>query len=128
MANGLNRVLLMGDLSSDPELYVTRGGQVVLQLRLSTTESYLDKDEIKRERASFHQVVVLGPRGDALAKALHRGSRVFIEGSLRTSSYTGRDGKKHFKTEVVAAEVLPAGGRVAEEPQQAALDLGSPGR
>jgi single-strand DNA-binding protein len=109
MPGGLNRVLLLGDLSSDPEVYVTRSGQVVLTLRLGTPESYLDKDDVKRERVSYHHVVVLGKRADALSKVLRRGARVFVEGSLRTTPYEGRDGKKRTKTEVMASVVLFAG-------------------
>jgi single-strand DNA-binding protein len=106
---GLNRVMLLGDLSSDPEVYVTRSGQVVLTLRLGTPESYLDRDDVKRERVSYHHVVVVGRRADALSKVLRRGARVFVEGSLRTTPYDARDGKQRTKTEVVASEVLFAG-------------------
>jgi single-strand DNA-binding protein len=111
VASGLNRVLLLGDLAAEPETYVTRGGQVVLHLRLATNESYLDKDSVRRERTSYHPVVVVGRRADALAKVLHRGARIFVEGSLRTTAFEGRDGKKRTKTEVVATEALFAGER-----------------
>jgi single-strand DNA-binding protein len=109
MPGGLNRVMLLGDLAGDPEVYVTRSGQVVLTLRLGTTESYRDPDGVARERASYHRVVVVGKRADALSKVLRRGARVFVEGSLRTTAIDGRDGKKRTKTEVVATEVLFAG-------------------
>jgi single-strand DNA-binding protein len=101
--------MLLGDLASEPEVYVTRSGQVVLTLRLGTTESYVDKDEVRRERTSYHPVVVVGKRADALSKILHRGARVFVEGSLRTTPYQGRDGRTRMKTEVAATEVLFAG-------------------
>jgi single-strand DNA-binding protein len=101
--------MLLGDVEAEPELYVTRAGQPVLLLRLGTRESYLDKDGVRRELVSYHPVVVVGRRADALSKVLHRGARVFVEGSLRTTPYQGRDGKKRLKTEVVAGEVLFAG-------------------
>lgn len=109
MPSGLNRVMLLGDLAADPEVYVTRSGKVVLGLKLGTPEPYLDKDDVSRERVSYHHVVVVGRRADALSKILRRGARVFVEGSLRSTAYEGRDGKKHTKIEVVAAEVLFAG-------------------
>ena len=109
MSGGLNRVMLLGDLAADPEVHVTRGGQTVLTLRLATSESYLDKDDVPRERVSYHHVVVVGKRADALSKVLRRGARIFVEGSLRTTAIDGRDGKKRTKTEVVATEVLFAG-------------------
>ena len=111
MPGGLNRVMLLGDLAAEPEVYVTRAGQTVLTLRLATSESYLDKDDVRRERTSFHAVVLVGKRADALAKLLHRGSRVFVEGALRSTPCQGRDGKPKMKTEVVASEVLFAGER-----------------
>lgn len=111
MAEGLNRVMLLGNLGADPELRFTQGGQAVLSLRLATTESYLDKDKVRRERTDWHNVVVWGKRGEALSKIIGKGSSLFIEGSLRTSSYDDRDGNKRYKTEIIANNVILAGGR-----------------
>lgn len=111
MAEGLNRVMLLGNLGADPELRFTQGGQAVLNLRLATTESYLDRDRVRKERTDWHNVVIWGKRGEALAKILGKGSTIFIEGSLRTSSYDDKEGNKRYKTEVVANNVILAGGR-----------------
>ena len=111
MADGLNRVMLLGNLGTDPELRITQAGQAVLNLRLATTESYLDKDKVRRERTDWHSVVIWGKRGEALAKILAKGSSLFIEGSIRTSSYEDREGNKRYKTEIVASNVLLTGGR-----------------
>ena len=111
MAEGLNRVMLLGNLGADPELRYTQGGQAVLHLRLATTESYLDKDKVRRERTDWHSVVVWGKRGEALGKILSKGSSIFVEGSLRTSSYDDREGQKRYKTEVIANNIILAGGR-----------------
>lgn len=110
MAEGLNRVMLLGNLGQDPELRYTQGGQAVLNLRLATTESYLDRDRVRKERTDWHSVVVWGKRAEALAKILHKGSSLFVEGSLRTSSFEGRDGQKKWKTEVNARNILLTGG------------------
>lgn len=109
MSEGLNRVVLFGNLGADPELRFTAGGQAVLNLRLATTESYLDKDKVRKERTEWHNVVIWGKRGEALAKFLGKGSSVLIEGSLRTSSYDDKDGNKRYKTEVVANNVILGG-------------------
>ncbi|XXT18605.1 single-stranded DNA-binding protein [Sorangium sp. So ce429] len=111
MAEGLNRVMLLGNLGADPELRFTQGGQAVLNLRLATTESYLDRDKVRKERTDWHNVVIWGKRAEALGKILSKGSSIFIEGSLRTSSYDDRDGNKRYKTEVIANNVLLTGGR-----------------
>jgi len=111
MADGLNRVMLLGNLGADPELRSTSGGQSVLKLRLATTESYLDRNRARQERTEWHSVTVWGRRAEALSKILAKGSRLFVEGGLRTSSYDDRDGNKKYRTEIVASNILLCGGR-----------------
>jgi single-strand DNA-binding protein len=108
MAEGLNKVMLLGNLGADPELRVTAGGQAILKLRLATTETYLDRNNTRQERTEWHSVTLWGKRGEALAKFLTKGERVFVEGSLRTSSYE-KDGEKRYRTEVVATNVILGG-------------------
>lgn len=110
MADGLNRVLLLGNLGADPELRMTNTGQAVLNLRIATSESYLDKHRVRQERTEWHSVTVWGKRAEALGKFLAKGARLFIEGALRTSSYEDRDGNTRYRTEVVAQKVVLAGG------------------
>lgn len=110
MADGLNRVMLLGNLGADPELRMTNGGQAVLKLRLATSETYLDRNKVRQERTEWHSVVVWGKRAEALAKFLAKGSRIFIEGGLRTSSYDDKDGNKRYKTEIVAQNIILSGG------------------
>src|SRR5258708_7631456 len=122
MAEGLNRVMLLGNLGADPELRFTQGGQAVLNMRLATTESYLDKDKVRRERTDWHSVVVWGKRGEALAKILAKGSSLFVEGSIRTSSYDDREGNKRYKTEIIANNILLTGrGRGGGAPEEAGV-------
>ena len=110
MAEGLNRVLLLGNLGADPELRMTNSGQAVLKMRLATSETYLDRNKVRQERTEWHNVVVWGKRAEALGKFLTKGSRLFIEGGLRTTRYDDRDGNKRYRTEVVANNVILAGG------------------
>jgi single-strand DNA-binding protein len=109
MAEGLNKVMLMGNLGADPELRVTSGGQSVLKLRLATSETYLDKNRVRQERTEWHSVVVWGKRAEALSKFLTKGSRLFVEGGLRTSSYDDKEGNKKYRTEIVANNIILAG-------------------
>jgi single-strand DNA-binding protein len=110
MADGLNKVMLLGNLGADPELRMTPGGQAILKLRLATTESYLDKNNTRQERTDWHSVTVWGKRGEALSKILSKGSSLFIEGRIQTSSYE-KDGKKQYRTDIVANNIILTGGR-----------------
>ena len=102
--SGLNRVMLFGNLGSEPELRTTAHGLPVLSMRLATTEVYFDKDQNRQERTNWHSVVMFGSRASALSKHLSKGSRVLVEGRLQTSSYE-KDGIKRYKTEVVASDL-----------------------
>jgi single-strand DNA-binding protein len=110
MAEGLNRVMLLGNLGQDPELRMTSGGQAVLKLRLATSETYLDRNKVRQERTEWHSVTVWGKRAEALSKILSKGSRIFVEGGLRTSSYDDKEGHKRYRTEVVANNIILSGG------------------
>ena len=123
MSDGLNRVELLGNLCADPELRYTQGGQAVLNIRLATNESYLDKNQQRVEKVEYHSLTLWGKRGEALSKvlALAKGCGVFVEGSLHSSSYDGKDGVKRYKTEVNVRNLIitsgPKGAPRGEERQ-----------
>lgn len=121
MANGLNKVMLFGNLGADPEFRTTSGGQAILKLRMATTESYLDRNRARQERTEWHSVTVFGKRAEALSKFLQKGSRIFVEGSLHNSSYDDKDGVKRYRTEVVANNIIlggSGGGQRGERQEQ----------
>ena len=89
---------------------MTSGGQAVLKLRLATSETYLDRNKVRQERTEWHSVVVWGKRAEALSKFLTKGSRIFVEGGLRTSSYDDKEGHKRYRTEIVANNIILSGG------------------
>ncbi len=126
MAEGLNRVILLGNLGADPELRMTNGGTAVLNLRLATSESYLDRNKQRQERTEWHRVVVWGRRAEALGKILTKGDRILIEGALRTSSYEDRDGHKRYTTEIVANNVVLSGGGRGGTGRPGTADFGPP--
>lgn len=113
MAEGLNRVILIGNLGQDPELRFTPSNQGVLSLRMATTESYFDqKDSTRKELTEWHTVIVWGKRAEALNKILSKGSRICVEGKNKTRSWEDKNGGgKRYATEVVANNVILLGGR-----------------
>ncbi len=111
MADGLNRVLLIGNLGQDPELRFTQGGQAILRLRLATSESYVPKGGSERQtRTEWHSVTVWGNRAEALHKILAKGRTIGVEGRLQHRSWEDQQGQKRTSTEVVASNVLLLGG------------------
>lgn len=101
----INRVNISGNLTRDPELRQTRGGQAVLSIGVAVNERVKDPQTGEwGDRPNFVDCTVFGPRGEALARHLSKGSKVAIEGKLRWSSWE-RDGKRRSKLEVIVDEI-----------------------
>ncbi|MBZ0118134.1 MAG: single-stranded DNA-binding protein [Sandaracinaceae bacterium] len=116
---GLNKAILIGNLASQPELRMTKTGRPVLKMRLATVESFADAQGTERERTAWHTVVVWGPRGEALARILKRGSRVGVEGRITYNQWEDRDGKPRTDVEIVAVELLLLGSDDSADTQAA---------
>lgn len=110
MANGLNRVTLVGNLGADPELKFITSGQAVLKLRIATSESFANKEGERQEKTEWHTVTMWGKRAEALNKILQKGKTVWIEGRLQTRSWEDKDGGKRYATEIVATDLGLIGG------------------
>jgi single-strand DNA-binding protein len=115
MTEGLNKAILIGNLGQDPELRYTQGGQPVLNLRLATTETFVNRDKERQQRTEWHTVVVWGKRGEALNKILSKGRGICVEGRIQTRKWEDRDGNKRYGTEIVATNVILLGGRARSE-------------
>lgn len=110
MADGLNRVMLLGTLGADAEQRFGQSGTCVLSWRMACNESwYDDKTKERKERTEWVSCVLFGKRAESLAKFMTKGAKFFVEGSLRTESYE-KDGQKRYTTKVYVKEVLFAGG------------------
>src|SRR5688572_18761958 len=77
---------------------------------MGTSATYCERNKVRQGRTEWHRVVVGGKRAEALSKILSKGSRIFVEGGLRTSSYDDKEGHKRYRTEVIANNVILAGG------------------
>jgi single-strand DNA-binding protein len=98
----VNKVILVGRLTRDPEVRSTASGQSVATLSLATNSFWTDKGGQRQERTEFHNVVLWGRLSEIAGQYLTKGQECFIEGRLQTRSYTAKDGSERRVTEVVA--------------------------
>lgn len=113
----VNKVILVGNLGSDPELRYTQGGHAVANFNIATNERWTDKEGKTNERTEWHKIVVWGRQAENCEKYLSKGRQVFIEGRLQTRDWEDKDGNKRFTTEIVANNVqfLSSGGPGAHD-------------
>lgn len=107
----VNKVLLMGNLTRDPELRYTPGGMAVANLGMATNRVYKGKDGEKKEEACFVRVVVWGRQAETCGQYLTKGSSLFVEGRLQSRSWETEDKQKRSTLEVVASNVQFLGGK-----------------
>lgn len=106
MARGINKVILIGNLGSDPEIRHTQGGNAVANLSLATSESWRDKTTGEtRENTEWHRVVMFGRLGEIAGEYLKKGSKVYIEGRLQTRKWQDKDGNDRYTTEIIGNEM-----------------------
>ena len=111
MARGINKVILIGNLGRDPETRYSQGGSAVTNFSVATTENWRDKQSgEQQERTEWHNIVCFARLAEIAGEYLHKGSKVYIEGSLRTSSWE-QDGQKKYRTEVMARDLQMLDGR-----------------
>jgi single-strand DNA-binding protein len=102
----LNKVMLIGNLGSDPEMRFTPNGNPVTSFRMATSRSFLDSDGERKQETEWFTVVVWGKQAESCNQFMSKGRQVYVEGRLRTRSWEGQDGQKRFRTEVVANRVI----------------------
>jgi single-strand DNA-binding protein len=112
----LNKVMIIGRLTRDPELRTTPTGTSVCQLGLATNFVYTNQQSGQKvENVEYHNVVMWRKLGEIAAQYLKKGQRVYIEGRLQTRSWDGDNGKKNYKTEIIADNMIMLdGGRGGE--------------
>lgn len=110
MAGGMNKVILVGNLGSDPEVRYTPQGTAVANFRIATNESWTDKAGQKQERTEWHRIVAWGKLGELCGEYLQKGRQAYIEGKLQTRDWVNKENVKQFSTEIVAQQVLFLGG------------------
>lgn len=101
----LNKALLIGNLTRDPEVKALPSGVQVASFSLATNRVWKDKNGAKQESVDFHNIVVFGRQAETVSQYLRKGSSVLVEGRMQTRSWDGQDGVKKYRTEVVADRV-----------------------
>ena len=106
MARGVNKVILIGNLGQDPETKSLPSGSAVTNIRLATTEGWKDKQTgEKKEATEWHSVVFFDRMAEIAGQYLKKGSKVYIEGSLRTRKWQDKNGNDRYTTEIRATDM-----------------------
>jgi single-strand DNA-binding protein len=106
MARSLNRALLIGNLTRDPELRYTGNGTAVCSFGLATNRSWTADTGEKKEDTEFHNIVAWNKLAEVCSEYLTKGRKAYVEGRLSTRTYTGKDGQEHHRTEVVIEDMI----------------------
>lgn len=106
MSRGLNRVMVIGNLGRDPEMRYTQGGKPVTTFSVATSRTWVTSDGERREATEWFSVVAWGSLAEICNQYLRKTSRVYVEGYLQTRNWEDTEGVKHFRTELVANEML----------------------
>lgn len=130
MSRGLNKAMIIGNVGQDPEVRYTANDSAVVTLSVATSESWKDKQSgEQQERVEWHRVVIFGKLADIAGKYVRKGSKLYLEGNIRTRKWTDNQGQDRYTTEIVANEMqmldskgevgqVPAGAPVQSEPVQ----------
>ena len=99
--SGINKVILIGNLGQKPEIRYTADGTAIVNLSVATSDTWTDKQGVKQERTEWHRVSVFGKLAEIAGQYLNKGSKVYVEGQLRTRKYQDKNEQDRYTTEVV---------------------------
>jgi single-strand DNA-binding protein len=112
MSKSVNKVILIGNIGQDPDIRYTAAGKAVAKLSLATNERYRNRSGEWEERTEWHSVVAWQRLAEIIGEYVGKGSRVYIEGRLQTSSWEDRQsGETKYRTEIVAREIVLLGSK-----------------
>lgn len=106
MARGINKVILVGNVGVDPDVRYLPNGSAVTTLSLATSESWKDKTTgEKQERTEWHRIVCFNRLGEIAGEYVRKGSKLYVEGSLRTRKWQDQQGQDKYMTEIIASDI-----------------------
>lgn len=111
----LNRATLIGRLTRDPELKSLPSGKSVASFSVATGRQWTDANGQKQKQTEFHNVVAWGKLAETAGQYLKKASRIYVEGRIQTRDWTGQDGVKRYRTEIIAESFIMLDGRPTGE-------------
>lgn len=108
-ARSLNKVIIIGNLTRDPELRYTPSGTAVCTFSLATNREWVDSTGQKQEEVEFHKIVAWNKLAEICSQLLNKGRKVYVEGRMQTRSWQGTDGAERQTTEIVISEMIALG-------------------
>lgn len=102
----LNKAMLIGNVTRDPEMRNTPSGQSVASFSVATNFVWTDQSGQQQKKTEFHNIIAWRKLAEVCAKYLHKGSKVFVEGRLQTTDWTGQDGVKRYRTEIILENMI----------------------
>lgn len=118
MAGSVNKVILIGNLGRDPEVRRLENGAVVANFPIATSETYTDKNTgEKRDNTDWHNIVAWRGLAEVIEKYVRKGTKIYVEGKLKTRSYQDKEGITRYVTEVLAEEITILSRPEGERPQ-----------
>ena len=106
MSNSVNKVILIGNLTKDPELRQTPSGTSVCSYTIATNHSWKDANGTKQEKPEYHNIVAWGKLAEICGNYLEKGKKVYLEGRLQTRDWEGEDGIKRYRTEIISENMV----------------------
>ena len=118
MSRGINKVILIGNLGADPDTRYSASGSAICSVSLATSESWKDKQTGEmQDRTEWHRVKFFGKLAEIAGQYLKKGRQVYIEGSIRSSKYTDKEGIERWSTDIIANNMQMLGGPGDGEPR-----------
>lgn len=111
MSKGINKVIIVGNLGNDPETKYSGNGNAITNISVATSEGWKGQDGQKQERTEWHRIVMFNKLAEIAGQYLKKGSKVYIEGSLRTRKWQDKDGQDRYTTEIVASQMQMLDGK-----------------
>lgn len=106
MARGINKVILVGNIGTDPDVRYMPNGNAVTTLSVATSETWKDKTTgEKQDRTEWHRVVCFNRLGEIAGEYIRKGSKIYVEGSLRTRKWQDQQGQDRYTTEIIANDI-----------------------